>query len=193
MPEYSFPRVTFNFNIGGYIYKVSYNTINKNPAHLKLIPPNIVADLCCQASSIYECQYDVYIDRDGKIFQHILNFLRNDDYIYIYEKLDEYIKEQIILELKYFELNVLVDKITKHINYEINKLRSICNLLLLGIVNNESYSEDTPSIKTTSHDLKKLFDAFNKYDADKYFIALLKNNSIGIYTINDLPCIPSHI
>lgn len=49
-----------------------------------------------------------FIDRDGKAFRHILNFLRYDDLI-----LPSDYKELSILqqEAEYFELHVLIDKI----------------------------------------------------------------------------------
>ena len=60
------------FNIGGHAYITTLETINKYPESL----------LFCMLEGLVDAVLDdkgaFFIDRDGAVFRHVLNFMRND-------------------------------------------------------------------------------------------------------------------
>jgi hypothetical protein len=64
-----------------------------------------------------------FIDRDGKLFRHILNFMRTSQ-LTLPEQFDEY--ASLMTEAKYYE----IDELVKHVEraaYEHDKTRGICD------------------------------------------------------------------
>mmetsp|Transcript_32490 Transcript_32490/g.68134 ORF Transcript_32490/g.68134 Transcript_32490/m.68134 type:complete len:282 (+) Transcript_32490:167-1012(+) len=63
------PRETVKINVGGKLYEASLSLIEQNPASML---QRLVSDTWCNK----DAAEPIFIDRDGDIFAHVLNYLR---------------------------------------------------------------------------------------------------------------------
>ena len=91
-------------NVGGYIYTTSRSTLTRYPDSMlgKMFSGRL--------PSARDSQGNFIIDRDGKVFRHILNFLRKSELV-----LPEDYKEVAILigEAYFYQINELIVAIQK--------------------------------------------------------------------------------
>ncbi|XP_022810468.1 uncharacterized protein LOC111347493 [Stylophora pistillata] len=87
-------------NVGGKIYKTTLDTLRKDPDSM----------LCAMFSGKFELKADeedgaYFIDRDGKLFRYILNYLRDGDFLY---PEDQTVREQLLKEAKFYQVQGIV-------------------------------------------------------------------------------------
>ena len=90
-------------NVGGTHYDVAYSTLTMNP-------DTMLARLVSGTIPTRELDGRIFIDRNGRIFEHILDFLRNGNQWIISE--DQNLIKRIHLEAKFFAITDLT-RITK--------------------------------------------------------------------------------
>jgi hypothetical protein len=86
-------------DIGGYKYKTTINTLTKYP--------NTYFHALFSGKYPIRKQQDgsIFIDRDGKHFRHILNFLRNGRIVYPENEVD---KRELMLEAEFYLLKDVI-------------------------------------------------------------------------------------
>jgi hypothetical protein len=107
--EKLFPDDIVNFNIGGQIYSTKRSTINDNvdsQAFLALIIKN-------QTKIQLDENGRYFIDRDGKYFSLILNYLREKK-LFLSENFQEF--KQLISEAKFYQIDRLINEIENRLN-----------------------------------------------------------------------------
>lgn len=91
-----------DLNVGGCMYATSLSTLTKHPGSL-------LADMFGDFTELVkDAQGRLFIDRDGKLFSHILNYLRTDLLV-----LPAQFKEihALLHEAEYYKLDKLVDQL----------------------------------------------------------------------------------
>lgn len=112
------------FNIGGVFYSTTLTT-------LKQVPDNLLLKLALNSLNSNNCvnvvkrENRIFIDRDGNLFTHILNYLRNPQSWAPPENVD---KGQLAIEANYYVLLDLIHKLKdkpkpKEIKYNVSFIR----------------------------------------------------------------------
>ncbi|PFX30109.1 BTB/POZ domain-containing protein KCTD21 [Stylophora pistillata] len=88
-------------NVGGKIYKTTLDTLRKDRDSV----------LCAMFSGRFELKADpedgaYFIDRDGKLFRYILNYLRDGDLLY---PDDQTVREQLLKEAKFYQVQGIIN------------------------------------------------------------------------------------
>ncbi|KAL9950672.1 hypothetical protein ACROYT_G043206 [Oculina patagonica] len=94
---------TIVLNVGGKIYKTTLDTLRKDPDSM----------LCAMFSGRFELKADekdgaYFIDRDGKLFRYILNYLRNGE---LPPCKDDRLKEELLLEAKFYQVQGIINQL----------------------------------------------------------------------------------
>ncbi|CAH3188931.1 unnamed protein product, partial [Porites lobata] len=100
---------TVKLNVGGKIYKTTLNTLRKDPDSM----------LCAMFSGRFEVKADeedgaYFIDRDGKLFRHILNYLRNGEFCC---PEDRKIQQDLLSEAKFYQVQGLIDQLQRTLQF----------------------------------------------------------------------------
>lgn len=100
-------------NVGGSKYITFKNTLNQSIFFKELISNNF-----------YTSKIDenwIFVDRDGEIFKYILNYLRSNEFPYLYNEnnnFNEYLYKKLKNEADYYGLTDLYDFINKKVYLE---------------------------------------------------------------------------
>lgn len=98
-------------NVGGKIYKTTLDTLRKDPDSM----------LNAMFSGKFELKADeedgaYFIDRDGKLFRYILNYLRDGDLLY---PEDQTAKEQLLKEAKFYQVQGIINHLEEALSFGI--------------------------------------------------------------------------
>jgi len=101
---------TIKLNVGGKIYKTTLDTLRKDPDSM----------LCAMFSGRFELKVDeddgaYFIDRDGKLFRYILNYLRDGE---LRCPDDEAIRKDLLAEAKFYQIQGIVTQLEKQSVFE---------------------------------------------------------------------------
>ncbi|XP_078353585.1 uncharacterized protein LOC144638243 isoform X2 [Oculina patagonica] len=94
---------TIKLNVGGKIYKTTLDTLRKDPDSM----------LCAMFSGRFELKADeedgaYFIDRDGKLFRYILNYLRNGE---LHCPEDRIRRNELLEEAKFYQVQGIIDQL----------------------------------------------------------------------------------
>lgn len=90
-------------NVGGKIYKTTLDTLRKDPHSM----------LCAMFSGKFDLKADeedgaYFIDRDGKLFRYILNFLRDGELLL---PNDRSLREQLLKEAEFYQVQGVISQL----------------------------------------------------------------------------------
>ena len=103
---------TVRLNVGGTLFTVPLELINKHPES------NLYNDIAGQMKSkTYDETGNIYINGDGEIFRHVLNYLRRDELV-LPEDFKEF--DLLLLEAEHYKIDPLTETIRKtHYRYDV--------------------------------------------------------------------------
>ena len=97
----SFPSI-LNLNVGGIVYTTTLKTITGDPKSLLGRMFSGTHEVACDSKGNY------FIDRDGSLFRHVLNFLRTRE-LCLPQPFDEF--EQLSAEAEFYQVGDLIKAI----------------------------------------------------------------------------------
>ena len=97
----SFPSI-LNLNVGGIVYTTTWRTITRDPKSLLGRMFSGTHEVACDSKGNY------FIDRDGSLFRHVLNFLRTRE-LCLPQPFDEF--EQLSAEAEFYQVGDLIKAI----------------------------------------------------------------------------------
>jgi len=98
-------KQAIKLNIGGHLYQTSMSTIQKYPS-------SYLADYILSTNQLYDTDGNIFIDRDGKLFGFILNFMR--DGMIVELPTDQQQLQQLRQEAIFYRIGQLVKTINVH-------------------------------------------------------------------------------
>ena len=99
--EDSFPSI-LNLNVGGFVYTTTLNTITRDPNSM------LGRMFSGRQKIAKDSKGNYFIDRDGSLFRHVLNFLRTRE-LCLPQPFDEF--EQLSAEAEFYQVGDLIKAI----------------------------------------------------------------------------------
>jgi hypothetical protein len=150
-----------NLDIGGIKFKTTKQTLQRYESIINGLVEN------------NSDNSEIFIDRNGKCFEYILEFFRNGDNVILSE--DKLINKMIYLECQYYCLVELQHKIKE--KYMPNQITTL-TLHVLELTKIESYINDEWfSNDKTNEELVSEHENFKQNDNDKYNL-MIKSNKL---------------
>lgn len=97
--EKIFPSI-LNLNVGGYVYTTTLDTLTRDPNSM------LGAMFSGRQCIAKDTRGNYFIDRDGALFRHILNFLRTSE-LCLPQSFDEF--DQLSAEADFYQVGDLIE------------------------------------------------------------------------------------
>lgn len=97
--EENFPSI-LNLNVGGYVYTTTLDTVTRDPNSM------LEAMFSGRQRIATDTRGNYFIDRDGALFRHVLNFLRTSE-LCLPQSFDEF--DQLSAEADFYQVGDLIE------------------------------------------------------------------------------------